>query len=413
MPRTRSLSVLVLASLAIGGCESRTGARQSAIPAPVVVRTTPTPAPVAPAPVAPLAGAPLFTTTTHALVVGLLDFADPALTDFSTVDRRDVVVARTLVERGVPAANVVTLLDAQATRSAVRTALAAAADATPVGGTLVVYYAGHGTRTTEGDVAYLAYDTTASAPGPSGLSIAMLHDTLSPRLVGKRLLFLADCCHSGALGGLARSLSAEGVVAASLTSADASNTSTGNWTYTQVLLEGLRGDACLDADADGSIGIAELDRAVKDAMRFRERQRSGSFLDAVDPVLAIGLRIGPPRTGAMAGRFALAPGGEVVRVSRDDGTTAEVRAYDYARTRDSRVALASLHGIPATRYPVGAELVVEWGGRSWPAVVRESDGDFAFITYPGWPSYWDEWILEDRVVQVTRLPPGSRVDDPE
>jgi hypothetical protein len=40
---------------------------------------------------------------------------------------------------------------------------------------------------------------------------------------------------------------------------------------------------------------------------------------------------------------------------------------------------------------------VWWGGKTWSAKVVRTDGDFHFITYPGWPSIWDEWILSDRI----------------
>lgn len=406
-----AVSVLVSISFASVACGDARAERRAPAPPAALAPYAPAPSaapPLAAPPATPLATAPLFTGTTRALVVGLLDFADPALTDFSPVDRRDVAIARTLVERGVPAPQVVTLLDAAATREAVLRALAAAADATPVGGTLIVYYAGHGTRTSDGDVAYVAYDTRSGDADTTGVSVSALYGTLAPRVVGKRVLFFADCCHSGALSGLAQRLSSLGAVAASVTSADASNTSTGNWTFSQVLLEGLRGDACLDADTDGTVGLEELEAGVREAMRYREGQRSGAFLGPLHRGLAIGTRVGAPRSGALAGRFMTAPSGEVVRVSREDGTTAEVRAYDYAGYRDYRLAFAALRPIPSTRYPVGAELMVEWGGRTWPAVVTAADGDFAFITYPGWPSYWDEWILADRVRQVVRLPAVAR-----
>ena len=42
-----------------------------------------------------------------------------------------------------------------------------------------------------------------------------------------------------------------------------------------------------------------------------------------------------------------------------------------------------------------------WGKRLWDAKVLRRDGDFHFITYPGWPSVWDEWVLSDRI-----RPPG-------
>lgn len=386
---------LVLGLLALAACgDSAFGA-----PRPPARTTTP-----AVTPTSALARAPLFTSSTRALVVGVLEFQDPSLADFSSVLRRDAEVARTLVERGVPAANVVTLLDAQATRAAVLDALAAAADATPQGGTLIFYYAGHGTRTQDGDIAYVAVDTYGSTAHTTGLSLASLEATLAPRIAGKRVLFFADCCHSGGLGELARRLDTRGATAASLTSADASNLSTGNWTYSQLLIEGLRGEACLDANDDGTIAITELESAVRSAMRYRERQRSGAFITALDPTLEIARRSGAPRSGSRAGTFLRTREGAVVRVQRDDGTRATVRAFLYATTHDTEVPLDELAPITDTRYTVGTHLSVAWGGRVWPAVVTQTDGDFAYITYPGWPSYWDEWILSDRVRAVTSTP---------
>lgn len=368
-------------------------------------------APIAPAPDlraapprGPLASAPLFSHTSHALVVGLLDFADPSLTDFSPTDRRDVVVAQTLASRGIPSANIMTLLDAQATRAAVLTALAASADATPLGGTLIVYYAGHGARTSDGDVGYIAYDTASDSIESTGLTTSALYEILAPRLAGKRVLFLADCCHSGALGGLAARLTGAGAIAASLTSADASNTSTGNWTYSQVLLEGLRGEACLDADLDGTVSVVEVEAGVRTAMRYRENQRSGANLGSLDPRLAMSTRSGAVRTGSLAGQFMRVRSGEIVRVQRDEGGQATVRGYDYAGYRDYEVSASALTPLSSTHYAVGTEMMVEWGGRTWPARVTATDGDFALITYPGWPAYWDEWILPDRVRSVTRAP---------
>jgi hypothetical protein len=342
---------------------------------------------------------------THVVIAGLLQFSDPALAGFAQGDRRDVELGRALGERGVPAAHITTLLDQQATRAAILAAVVAAADATPAGGTLVFYYAGHGVRTAAGDIAYMAHDTLTDQPATHpGLSLNDLYLALAQRVTGKRVVLLGDCCHSGGLGILATQLSASGASSLSLTSADASNLSTGNWTYSQLLIEGLRGDPALDVNNDASVDLSELEAGVRAAMRYRERQMSGAQLSAVNPsAVVVSPRQGPARVGVQAGQFMSGPRGQVVRVNRVDGDRATVRAYLYALSHDTLLPLSSLTPIVATRYPVGTRLMVEWGGRQWPAEVTAQQGDFAFITYPGWPHYWDEWILDDRVRSVTGL----------
>jgi hypothetical protein len=370
---------------------------------PIGVAPSAAPGPVAAA-TAPLTHAPLLDAGTRVVIAGLLEFSDPGLSGFSKADRRDVELGRVLVERGVPVAHTTTLLDQQATRAAILAALTAAADATPPGGTLVFYYAGHGIRTESGQIAYVAYDTHSEHPDRPGVSVDDLHAVLAPRMAGKRVVFFGDCCHSGGLGALAGRLGTAGATALSVTSADASNLSTGNWTYSQILLEGLRGDPALDANGDARVAMGELEAGVRVAMRYLEGQRSGAFLGGVDrDALTVAPRVGPPRAGVEAGQFMHDSRGNVVRVNRVDGPAASVRRYAYALSSDSEVPLARLAPIVTRGYAVGTELMVEWGGRVWPARVTAADGDFAFITYPGWPNYWDEWILSDRVRSVTAV----------
>ena len=368
---------------------------------PAAAGASPVAAAVGPSPRTPLVDA-----STHVVIAGLLRFSDPSLAGFRVEDRRDVELGRVLVASGVPAAQVTTLLDERATRAAVLEAVGRAADATPRGGTLLFYYAGHGIRTRQGDIAYVAYDTLGSDASRPGISVEDLFAVLAPRVVGKRVVLLGDCCHSGGLGDLAARLGTLGITALSLTSADASNLSTGNWTYSQLLLEGLRGDPALDANNDARVDLGELEAGVRAAMRHREHQRSGANLSAVQPAaLTVAPRHGPPRAGAEAGQFMRDRHGQIVRVNRVDGAQATVRRYAYALSRDTMTPLSELTHLRSTRYPVGTELLVEWGGREWPAVVTAQEDDFAFITYPGWPHYWDEWILEDRVRRVVRLAP--------
>jgi hypothetical protein len=45
---------------------------------------------------------------------------------------------------------------------------------------------------------------------------------------------------------------------------------------------------------------------------------------------------------------------------------------------------------------------VLWKGTPYEARILKVDGDFHWITYPGWPSYWDEWVMSDRIVASGR-----------
>ncbi|MBX3438932.1 MAG: caspase family protein, partial [Planctomycetaceae bacterium] len=177
---------------------------------------------------------------TYGVMVGILEWADPATTTFSKADRQDRVLYQTLVRRGVPQNNLRLLLDAAATREAILTALREQAGAAAPDSTFVFYYAGHGAQTSRG--AYFSnYDQTASEPDTTGLSLAEIGETLAAHFQGGRVLLLADCCHSGCLETVVERLANQNIPAACVTSVFPDGISTGNWTYTQTLIDVFRG----------------------------------------------------------------------------------------------------------------------------------------------------------------------------
>lgn len=89
---------------------------------------------------------------------------------------------------------------------------------------------------------------------------------------GQRLMLLADSCHSGGLGEVAKALSGARQTVA-LTSSEASNTSTGNWTFTQTLIDGFSGRALLDRNDDDSLTFGELATEVGEAVLEKARIR--------------------------------------------------------------------------------------------------------------------------------------------
>lgn len=338
---------------------------------------------------------------TRAVIAGVLRWEDPSVTSFSTVDRKDAELAALLVSRGVPKGRVRSLIDEAARGDAVLEAIASEARAAEPGSTLIVYYAGHGTRAGSGEISLLGYD--AGAKGR--VSMAAITRALEG-FRGERVWLMADCCHSGGLAEVAGALEARGVAAAAITSAEASNTSTANWTFTQAIIDGLAGDGVGDHDGDGHIELGELATEVRGAMKHREKQRAGVALGRVSAELALA-RVSLP-TPARAGGVAPAPGDYVevprrggwvtARVRERRGDTFAVELYDYAVKSIEHVPVGAVRPIHFGHYEPGSALRVTWDGRTWDATVLRVEDDFHLITYPGWSSWWDEWIASDRIV---------------
>ena len=368
----------------------------------------------------PLAGA-LWSDRTYALIAGVLAFESPSLSPFSARKRKDQELHEVLAARGVPRRNLHLLLDRDVTAERVRSALIRMAEGAGEGSTLLFYYAGHGMRDDAGNTFFAAYDTGKDLAS-TAISLQEVSTILATRFRGARVVLMADCCYSGSLRRVARTLADTGIRTLSLTSADASNLSTSNWTFTQTLIDALAGDALLDRNRDGTITLGEVDEEVGDAMKHREKQRHGFFVHGVPTDLAWARAKGmvPVVKGAAyaPGRYVEAKVDgrwEPARVVEADATQSVVRLYDYCESEDRKIANALLRPMRFEHYAVGSDVQVFWGGRIWPARITVVEGDFHRITYPGWSAYWDEWILSNRIAaapekELPKVTTGEKVD---
>lgn len=342
----------------------------------------------------------------HALIIGVLQFRDQGLRPYPRAGRKDAELYQLLLQRQVPRQNISLFLDSSATRSKVLPALQKLAAAAGEKDTLIIYYAGHGIRTPDGSTFFALFDTDSRKPQQTALSLAHTGNVLSRHFKGKRLLLFADCCHSGSLSRVARIFSTRPTQALALTSADACNNSTGNWTFTMTLLDCLRGSYLADHNKDRWISLAELRAETAAAMKHVERQLYGyanygvplNFRLARRQKKIPGLirsRPSFPRGSYVAVRFGNKWRPGRVLFVRKSGY--KVRLYAYNSYQELKVKRRRLKAISFRSWKQGQLVRVRWSKHWFPARIRRVRNHFHLISYLGWPRFWDEWVMGNRI----------------
>ena len=333
---------------------------------------------------------------TWVVCVGVLRWNDPGMTTFPQEDRRDAELVALLRERGVPANRITYLQDEKATAAAVRAALDRAAVATRPGDLLVVYYTGHGARGEDGRTAFQPFDA-AKAP-ETQWSVQEVFDAIEAKAKADRALLIADCCYSGDLVVEARRRPAGRVAWSCLASSQASEPSTGRWTYTEQLLAALRGEPAFDADGDGQVELSELARAAEAEMAFAEQQLTDFLRAPAFPDLTLAPARGP-RAGNGPERVEALWKGTWYRatVLERDGQRARVRYAGFGAEWDEWVGPDRLRPHAPVRHPAGAKVEVRWKKSWYAATVLEERQGIHRIHYDGWSDVWDEWVPGDRI----------------
>lgn len=344
--------------------------------------------------------------TTWALFVGVLEWQKPGLGSFPQTGRVDRILAKTLVDRGVPADHVTFLADKAATLASCRDALKRAASSAGRDGTLVVYYAGHGLR--QGATTWFApYDVDAKNPAATGWSMEDIGSSLREHGKGARVLLIGDCCHSGALHSVVERFEGTPTAAACLSSSCASSTSTGRWTFTESLVSIFAGDGTADTNDDDVIDFGEADGRVHRSMRYRELQwtkaaRTGSFPASLAIARVEPARRRPPRG---PGPWQVGDHGQVewreswwaAQIIALEADRMKVHYEGYGTSSDDWVKHSRFRRYPTLPYPIGAPVAVEIKGKRWPATVREIDVEFALVRYDGYGPEADEWVPAPRL----------------
>jgi caspase domain-containing protein/TIR domain-containing protein len=142
----------------------------------------------------------------YALVVGIADYRH--VTRLPAAVRHDALAVRDLLADpwhcGYPPGHVALLLDEQATRDGLLTALSSLAARTSAGSSLFIYISGHGAQLTSGPQAgeYLLPVDTVLRSGQTLASTAISgreFTALLAAIPASKVLVVFDCCHAGGL----------------------------------------------------------------------------------------------------------------------------------------------------------------------------------------------------------------------
>lgn len=334
---------------------------------------------------------------TWVFVVGTLEWKHADIfSPFPKQNRRDQALVEFFRAHGVPAAQMVYLQDQQATTRRIQQRLEGLLASAAAGDLLVLYYCGHGGRLDSGATYFASYD--ADCEDNQGWPVDAIPATIERHFGGARALLLADCCYSGALAE-AVAQAARRVAYACLTSSLASELSTGNWTFTEGLLLGLRGMAFVDANGDDQITLRELAGQIVDSMAFAEEQvatfaTAGGF----DPEIVIAAA--RPRQDERVGRMVEVRWGQDwyrAQIVDVRGEQLKVHYYGYEESDDEWVTDERVRAAAPLSYSVGARVEVKWKRDWYLATVLEARGGIHHIQYDGYGPEWNEWVASKRI----------------
>jgi hypothetical protein len=336
---------------------------------------------------------------TWVFVVGVLEWTHAdAYPPFPKQHRRDAELVAFFRAQGVPEEQIVYLQDQQATTRRIQQLLEDHLSASGPGDLLALYYCGHGGKHDDGAAYFASYDTDDRRN--RGWLVDSIPATIGRCFRGASALLLADCCYSGSLAE-AIAQQPDRIAYACLSSSLASELSTGNWTFTEELLAGLRGQAYVDADASGRITVQELAAQIGESMAFAEEQIANFALSGgFDPHLA--LASARPRLDAQIGRRveARAEGewypAQIIDV-RDERI--KVHYYGYPPSDDEWLTSERIREAVRTTYPVGSAVEVQWKRRWYPATVLDVQRGVHYIQYDEFGSEWNEWVALKRIRQ--------------
>jgi hypothetical protein len=204
--------------------------------------------------------------------------------------REDTQLMDVFKQRGVPNDQIVFLKDKAGTLANIKKSFTAELSKTHAGDTLIFYFQGHGSRDVKKNgqsVYYFCNYDCDDNDDDSFLYMKDVYEIIENNFKGDKALMLADCCCSGGLAKVAATRHTK-IAYCCLDSTFAHNLSTGEWTYTDALIKGFRGDPIADLNDNGALNLRELAQYTEKRMAFVEEQKAVfATFNGFNPLLQI------------------------------------------------------------------------------------------------------------------------------
>jgi len=330
---------------------------------------------------------------TRVFIVGALEWKkSETFSSYPQKNRRDEKLVNFFKKAGVPDEKIVYLKDTAATADSVRETLSSHLAKSKSDETLFLYYCGHGYRTSDAKETFFAsYD--AGVSGVKEWSLSSIFSDIESKFKGKRVMLAADCCHSGTLCDIASERSG-GFSYACFASATATNSSTGNWTFTERLLLGFSGAACSDINRDGVITLGELSEDITADMAFAEGQMASSkFTGDFKPDMAVA-HVEKKRDENIGRRIEARSSGDWYKalVLDTKKNKSFVHYYGWDEEYDEWLSPENIREAAKNKtYQKGEAVEVEWNKKWYPATIIKSERGLYFVHYKDYDASWNEW----------------------
>lgn len=343
---------------------------------------------------------------TWVFAVGVIQFDDPKLTSWPDKGRVDEKMIAAFRQSGVPEKQTVFLKNQEATKARTMAKLGELLKQTGPGDTLFFYYAGHGGRDYSDPKrahTFTPYDTGTK------WTVGSVVGLIAREFRGSCAILTADCCHSGSLGvEIARHTGRIGF--ATLTSAQATSTSTGNWTFTQCLVDMLNGHPAMDANHDGAITFPEAAAYTDAEMAFAEEQRADHRVAGPFPNNLLIAKTQGTMSGRVGERCEGLEGKTWYRakIIAEGGGKFQVTWPGWDSTHDAWLAPDRLRPyVPALIAPSTA-VEIEWNKVWYPGSVMKTELGLHLVHYDRYPHEDDEWVSRKRLRLAGEKSKGPR-----